>query len=236
MRWTHARARPTISGMKLYFSPLACSLACRITVYETGARCALVEVDPTTKRAEDGADFARINPLGLVPALETDDGAILTENAAVLQYLADRAPDAGLAPTDPAGRARLHQWLSFVGTELHKALYYPLLDKSATPGAREYALSRAGSRLDHVARALEGRTTLLDRFSIADAYLFAVLNWSVVTPIDLGRWPALAAFVKACLARPAVARAFDEEKALWIAEQSRTPDARFRDVISAGRS
>jgi len=222
--------------MKLYFSPLACSLSCRIAIYESDARCALVAVDPSTKRAADGRDFAAVNPLGLVPALETDDGFVLTENAAVLQHLADRAPDAGLAPRDAAGRSRLHQWLSFVGTELHKAVFYPLLDKKSPPGAREYALSLAAPRLDHVARALEGRATLLDRFGVADAYLFAVLNWTVVTPLDLRTtWPSLAAFMKATLARPAVTRAFDEEKALWLAEQGGALPERVRAAATGSR-
>ncbi len=137
--------------MKIYFSPLACSLASRIAVYEAGANATFVEVDPKTKRTPDGVDFRTINPLALVPTLLTDDGHYLTENAAILQYIAEQSPGASLAPTDVLGRARVRQWLSFVGTELHKALYVPLLDKNAPEGAKTFALSKAHSRLAWVA-------------------------------------------------------------------------------------
>ncbi len=222
MRWTHAAPTPTLRGMKLYFSPLACSLASRITALEADLDLTFVEVDPKTKHTEDGADFHTVHPLGLVPALALDDGRVLTENAAVLQLLADTKPDAGLAP--PAGtfeRARLHEWLSFVGTELHKALYFPLLDKTTPAAAREYALAKRDSRLAHVASALDGRDYLLGRFSVADAYLFTVLHWSVVTPIDLSAWPTLTAFMARMHARPNVARAVALEKDLYVRELAR---------------
>ncbi|WP_437995516.1 glutathione binding-like protein [Sorangium sp. So ce185] len=207
--------------MKLYFSPLACSLATRIALYEAGAEASFVEVDPKTKRTEDGADFRAVHPLGLVPALEIEGGEILTENAAILQLVADRSPEAGLAPRDPLGRARLQQWLCFIGTELHKAVYVPLLDKAAPAEVKGYALAKADARLGWVAGRLEGREFLLDRFSVADAYLFAVLNWSSVTPVDLNAWPALRAYQARLRARPSVARAFDEEWARFVRETQR---------------
>ncbi len=207
--------------MKLYFSPLACSLAARITLYEAGAEAEYIEVDPVTKTTADGADFRAVHALGLVPALRLDDGDLLTENAAILQYLAERFPEARLAPDDALGRSRLRQWLSFIGTELHKAAYVPLLDKNAPTGAREYALAKADSRLAWLASHLEGRDALLDRFSVADAYLITVLNWSVVTPIQLQKWPSLAAYVKRGHARPHVARALAEEKDLYVKELAR---------------
>ncbi|XXX72550.1 glutathione binding-like protein [Sorangium sp. So ce134] len=207
--------------MKLYFSPLACSLATRIALYEAGAEATYVEVDPKTKRTDDGADFRAVHPLGLVPALEIEGGELLTENAAVLQLVADRFPGAELAPRDPLGRARLQQWLCFIGTELHKAVYVPLLDKAAPAEVKQYALSKADARLGWVARRLEGREFLLDRFSVADAYLFVVLNWSVVTPIDLKAWPALVAYQARLQARPSVARAFAEERARYLRELER---------------
>ena len=209
--------------MKLYFSPLACSLATRIALYEAGAHAEYVEVDLKTKTTPDAADFLKINPLGLVPALRMDDGAggLLTENGAILQHVADRFPEAQLAPTDPLGRSRLHQWLSFIGTELHKALYVPLLDKRAPEAVKAYALEKAESRLGWVAAHLEGREYLLDRFSVADAYLVTVLNWSIVTPIQLQSWPALVAYVKRVQARPQVARALAEEKGLYARELAR---------------
>jgi glutathione S-transferase len=207
--------------MKLYFSPLACSLATRITLYEAGMEAELVEVDPKTKRTRDGTDFRTLHPLGLVPALELDSGERLTENPAILQYVADSAPQAELAPRDPVGRARLHQWLGFIGSELHKGLYNPLLDKTAPEGAKAFALQKAEPRLSLLAKHLEGRDVLLERFSVADAYLVTVLNWSLVTPVKLSTWPAIGAYVKRVHARPAVARAFSEEKRLYVRELAR---------------
>ena len=117
--------------MDLYFSPLACSMATRIAFYEAGGTANYLEVDPRTKVVQtDGSDFRRINSLGLVPTLRTDDGAVLTENAAILQYVADRFPDAGIGAAPGMERSRLHQWLCFIGTELHKGLFVPLLDRS----------------------------------------------------------------------------------------------------------
>lgn len=207
--------------MKLYFSPLACSLASRIALYEAGADVTFVEVDPKRKTTSEGADFLAVNPLGLVPTLALDDGEALTENAAILQYLADRFPDASLAPRDALGRARLQQWLSFIGTELHKALYVPLLSPTAPEGAKEFAMSKASSRLAWVAAKLEGREYALGTFSIADAYLFAVLNWSSVTPVDLTAWPTIRSYHTRLRERPSVARAFAEERALYLRESER---------------
>jgi len=209
--------------MKLYFSPLACSLAARITLYEVGAsEVSLVEVDPKTKRTRpDGVDFTTIHPLALVPALELDDGGLLTENAAILQYLAERFGEGRLAPEDALGRARLQQWLGFIGTELHKALFVPLLDKQASKEARAYALAKEESRLGYVDRALAGREHLLDRFSVADAYLFAILNWTAVTPVSLRRYRALADYHARLRDRPSVARAFGEERTLYAKELAR---------------
>lgn len=159
-----------------------------------------------------------MHPLGLVPALELDDGQVLGENAAVLQQLARSFPEAGLTPAQPWQLAKLQQYLCFIGTELHKALYIPLLDKKAPEGAKLYALEKAGSRLTWLNDALNGRAYLLDQFSIADAYLFAVLNWSMVAPVDLAPYPAITRFMARMRERPAVARAFAEEMALYERE------------------
>jgi glutathione S-transferase len=207
--------------MKLYFSPLACSLATRICLYEAAANVDICEVDAKTKKTAAGDDYLAVYPLGLVPALRLDDGSLLTENAAILMYVATRFPAARLAPTDDLGRARLHQWLCFIGTELHKALYVPLLDKKAPEDAKRYALSKADARLAWVAKALEGHDYLLGEFSAADAYLFTILNWSQVIPVDLAKHPPLTAFMDRMHARPQVARAFDEEKTLYLAELAR---------------
>jgi glutathione S-transferase len=201
--------------MKLYFSPLACSMATRIALYEAGADAAFVRVDLATKRADDGADFGAVTPLGLVPALRTDDGELLTENAAILQYVADRSPQARMAPDDAAGRARLQQWLSFIGTELHKTVFSPLLDASAPDAARDYALKKSGPRLDVLERHIERHEHLVDEFGVADAYLVTVLNWTAVTPIDLTKWSATHAYAARVRTRPSVARAFAEESALY---------------------
>lgn len=205
--------------MKLYFSPLACSLASRITLYEAGAVAEFVEVDGKSKTTADGTDFRGVHALGLVPVLLTDDGELLSENAAILQYIADRFPQAELAPASGLSRTRLQQWLSFIGSELHKLVYAPLLDKSAPQAVKDYALSKAGARLDWVAERLKGRDFALERFSVVDAYLFTVLNWSVVTPIQLSQWPVLNAYVARLRERPAIARAFELERQLYLREQ-----------------
>lgn len=207
--------------MKLYFSPLACSLATRIALYDAGADARYVEVDTKTKMTSEGVDFSTVNGLGLVPTLDLGEGVILTENAAILQHVAERFPDAGLAPRDALGRARLQQWLCFIGTELHKALYVPLLDPQAPEGAKAYALSKAESRLSWLAGQLEGRDTLLDRFSVADAYLVTVLNWSLAVPVKLDPWPSITSYVARVRRRPSVARAFEEEIELYKQELAR---------------
>jgi len=211
--------------MKLYFSPLACSLATRIALYEAGADAEYVQVDSKTKQTETGADYRQIHALGLVPALVLEDGQLVAENAAVLQYVAERFKDAHLAPRDVLGRARLQQILCFIGTELHKALYVPLLDPSAPPAVKAYALAKEESRLTWLSAQLSGRQFLLEQFSVADAYLFAVLNWSQVAPVKLAAFAPLLEFMDRMRARPAVARALAEETELYRRELSRTSAA-----------
>jgi len=207
--------------MDLYFSPLSCSMATRIALYEAGADARFVEVDRKTKGTREGSDFLAINPLGLVPAIRTDDGEILTENAAVLQYVAGRFPDAALAPPAGIARARLQQWLCFIGTELHKALFVPLLDRNAPDAAKTYALQKGESRLAYLNDHLAGGEYLLDHFTIADAYLFTVLNWKIATPVDLARWPAVKDYYERLQKRPSIARALAEEHALYADERAR---------------
>lgn len=207
--------------MDLYYSPLACSMASRIALYEANAEVGFIEVDGKSKRTLDGADYYAINPLGQVPALRTYEGEILTENAAVLQYIADRHPEAVLAPERGMPRARLQQWLSFIGTELHKALFLPLLDPRVPAETKTQSSAKGESRLAYLNAHLEGREFLLDRFSVADAYLFTVLNWKIATPVDLGKWPNVEGYYNRLKARPAVAKALAEEFALYAAEQKR---------------
>ena len=228
MRWTQvADGRRVFRMQTLYFAPLACSLATRITLLEAGLEASFVEVNSRTKLTADGADYRAVHPLGMVPALRLDDGAVITENAAILQYVAERSP-VELAPADELGHTRLRQWLSFIGTELHKSVFLPLLGPDVPAGARAYALGKADARLGFVAARLAARDYLLDRFSVADAYLFTVLNWAQVTPIELERWPQLTTFMQRMLARPAVRRAVAEERELYAREvaERRAADAR----------
>lgn len=199
--------------MQLYFAPLACSMATRIALYETGREAQYIERD-RNKRLPDGSDFTAINPLGMVPALRTDAGELITENAAILQYVAERAPQAGLAPASGIARARLHQWLSFIGTELHKAVYLPLLRKEAPAEVKAYAASLADARFAIVEKHLGGREFLLDAFSIADAFLFTVLNWTGATDA----YPAIQAYMARLAKRPSIAKALGEELEMYKAE------------------
>jgi glutathione S-transferase len=209
--------------MELYFSPLACSMATRIALYEAGADATYLEVDPKTKVVlKDGSDFRKVNPLGLVPTLRTDDGVVLTENAAILQYVADRLPKAELGTAPGIDRSRLHQWLCFIGTELHKGLFVPLLDKKAVPDVKSYVLEKNLSRLDYLENYLKGRDYLLDHFSVADAYLVTVINWTMATPpVELAKWPTVNAYYERLRARPSVAKAIAEEFELYKAELAR---------------
>jgi glutathione S-transferase len=209
--------------MDLYFSPLACSMATRIALYEAGADATYLEVDPKTKVVQsDGSDFRKVNPLGLVPTLRTDDGVLLTENAAILQYVADRFPQAGIAAGAGIERSKLHQWLCFIGTELHKGLFVPLLDKKAAPEVKSYVLDKNLSRLDYLEAYLKDRDYLLDHFSVADAYLVTVINWTMATPpVELAKWPTVKAYYDRLRARPSVAKAIAEEFELYKAELAR---------------
>ncbi|WP_374470774.1 glutathione binding-like protein [Phenylobacterium sp.] len=199
--------------MDLYFSPLACSLASRIVVYEGGAEAEFHRVDTKAGLTADGADYRRINPKGLVPALRTDDGEVLTENAAILQYLGDRL---GLNP-EGFERYRLQSWLSFIGAELHKYVFTPLLSPKHDGAAKALAREAAAERFAYLNDQLEGREYLLDRFTVADAYLAAVLNWAQAVKFDLAPWPNVVAYRDRLRARPAVARALGEEFALYQA-------------------
>jgi len=211
--------------MELFFSPLACSMSGRIALAEAGVDVKLTEVDPHTKRMlATGEDYRQINPLGYVPALRLDDGTVLAENAAILQYIADAYPEARLAPpeSDRIARAKLRQWLSFVGTELHKGLMTPLLGRDTPPEVKAWVLSKYLSRLAYLDRRLAGREFLLDRFSVADAYLATVLNWTQATPeIDVAAYPNVKAYLERMRQRPSVTAALGLEVPLFRAEIAR---------------
>ena len=209
--------------MDLYFSPLACSMATRIALYEAGSQANFIEVDPKTKRVlKDDSDFYAVNPLGLVPVVRTDDGVTLTENAAILQHVAERLSDSTIGARPGIERSKLQQWLCFIGTELHKGLFVPLLSKTAPAEAKAWTLEKGLSRLDYLDSTLNGREFLLDHFSVADAYLVTVINWTMATPpIDLAKWPSIKAYYERTRARPSIAKALAEEFSLYKAELAR---------------
>jgi len=197
--------------MKLYLVPGACSLASDIALREAGISFDSARVDIRTKKV-DGADFTQINPKGYVPALQLDDGQVLTENVAVLQYIADRNPSAKLAPA--AGtleRYRLQEWLSFINSEVHKS-FSPLFSPEATEPTKEYARHYLTRRLNYLQGALGDRKYLMgDQFTIADAYLFTVLGWGHHVGVDLTKWPGLKAYHERVGARPKVVEALTAE-------------------------
>ena len=205
--------------MELYFAPLACSMASRIALYEGELPARFIQVSTRTKRLADGSDFLPINPLGQVPVLRTDGGNLLRENAVILAHIAGQS--AALRPGDEAQRLEVAQWLSFIATELHKLVFAPLLDPTSNDGAREFARAKAESRFDFLQARLAAGEFLAGRFSVADAYLAVVLNWTRFVGIDLARWPAVQAYFERISARPAVARAMAEEFSLFRDEQAR---------------
>jgi glutathione S-transferase len=198
--------------MKLYFSPGACSLAAHITCCEADHRVDLEKVSLADKKTASGNDYRAINPKGYVPALQLDSGEVLTEVAAVLQYLADKAPAKQLAPA--AGsmeRYRLMEWLNFTGTELHKN-FGPLFKQTASDDMKQAARDTLALRLEVVAKHMADKAYLVgNQFTVADAYLFTVLNWGRIVKFDLGRWPALQSYLERIGARPAVQQAMVEE-------------------------
>lgn len=198
--------------MKLYFSPGACSLGPHISLREAGLSFDLVRVDLASHKTEGGDDFYAINPKGYVPALQLDDGSLLTENAAIAQYVADRVPEKKLAP--PAGtmeRYRLQEWIHFIATEIHKA-FSPLFNPATTDETRKAQLERIANRLGLVEKSLGDRQYLMgDQFTVADAYFFAVLNWCGMMGPDLSKWPTVKAYYERMLARPAVREAMEAE-------------------------
>jgi glutathione S-transferase len=196
-------------------------MSSRIAFYEAGAAARFVQVDTRAHRVADGADFFGVTLQGQVPVLRTDAGEQLTENPAVLQYIADQHPASGLAPAGGIERYRLQQWLNFVTSELHKVVFIPLLDPKAPEGAKAYAREKTARRFDTLNQHLEGHEFLLDRFTVADAYLVTVLNWAPYAGIDLAQWPAVHAYNERLRHRPSVARALAEEFALYKEELAR---------------
>jgi glutathione S-transferase len=197
--------------MKLYFVPGACPLASHIALIEAGLDYTLEGVDLGSKRTAGGADFLAINPKGYVPALELKDGTVLTEGPAILQFVADLAPERQLAPAfGTIERYRLIEWLNFVSAELHKN-FSPLFGQAADD-VKEAARAKLRQRLEWIDGQLDGKDYLLGtQFSVADAYLFTVLNWAGRVRFDLAPYGRLPAYQQRVAGRPAVQRALREE-------------------------
>jgi glutathione S-transferase len=199
--------------MKLYISPGACSLNPHIMLREAGLKFDLEKVNLGTHKTEKGADFYGINPKGYVPALELDGGQLLTENPAIVQYIADQKPELKLAP--PNGtleRYRLQEWLAFISTEIHKA-FSPLFNPNIPEADKKAVHDRLGKRFEFVAKNLEGKPFLMgDHFTAPDSYMFVMLQWAGNMKVDLSRWPSLKAYHERLAARPAIKAALDAEK------------------------
>ncbi|MEX2150425.1 MAG: glutathione transferase GstA [Steroidobacteraceae bacterium] len=198
--------------MKLYYAPGACSLSPHIVAHEAGIGLELVRVDTRTKTVEKEGDFWTINPKGYVPALELDNGEILTEGPAIVQYLADQQPDAGLAPANGTlERYRLQEMLSYITSEIHKT-YSPLFNPKVSAEARAERTEYLKRRYALLDRHLGEHDYLVgDRFTAADAYLFVVTKWARATKVDLSEFANLLAFQKRIAARPAVQKAMRAE-------------------------
>jgi glutathione S-transferase len=198
--------------MKLYFAPNACSLAPHIVLRELGLPFSLVRVNNQTKRTADGGDFYRINPKGYVAALELEDGTVLTEGAAILQYLADLQPEAGLAPANGSvARTQLQAQLNFIGSELHTGMS-PLFSSEIPEEVKAVLRAKLAKRLGYMERVLgETGHAFGDGFTVADAYLFTVLGWSAHLKVDLSPFPATRRFLEVTGARKTVIEALRVE-------------------------
>jgi glutathione S-transferase len=198
--------------MKLYYSPGACSMVPHIVLREAGYVFNLEKVDIPNKKTEKGDDFWKINPKGYVPALVLDTGEVLTEVGVIIQYLADQKPESGLAPRPGTmERYRLMEAVNFAGSEIHKQIG-ALFNPKMTPEMKEVQLGVIERRFGALEKALEGRPYVTgDKYSVADAYLFGVLNWTGFHKIDLAKWPNIRAFMARVGARPAVQEAMKAE-------------------------
>lgn len=196
--------------MKYYFATGSCSLAPRIALSEAGYTVDSELVDLRAKKTASGADFLAVNPKGYVPALVLDDGQLLTENSIMLQYIADHKPEKKLAPADGGmERYRFEEWLNFIATELHKGTS-PLFNPKISDEMKASVVDRLKSRYAYLAQHMEGKQYLMgDQFTVADGYLFAMLNWARNKSIEVG--PVLSAYFDRVKARPGVQAALKAE-------------------------
>ena len=199
--------------MKLYYTPGTSSLFPHIILREAGIEFELIRVDEHTKLTEDGTDYRAINPPGFVPALELADGTTLTEGVAIAQYIADQVPAKALAPPNGTlARAKLQSWLNFIATEVQMGCFCQLFHPNVAELQKVMHRERLGTRLAHIERRLTSREYILgEHFSLADAYIYVVLNWSRAASVDLSPFPLLLALRKRVVARPAVQLALKEE-------------------------
>jgi glutathione S-transferase len=199
--------------MDLYFIPMACSLSCRMAIYEAGADAAVTlhAVDLTSKKTADGQDFLLLNTLGKVPLLRLADGSQLTENTAILLYLADTLAPGQLAPSNGLDRYRVVSWLSYTASEMHMRAFGPLVSTTYPAESKIKALEDTRPRLSYLNQHLAHTEYLVGDFSVADAALASILNWSDFINIDLKAYPAVADYKARVFARPHVARAWQDE-------------------------
>jgi glutathione S-transferase len=198
--------------MKLYYAPGACSLSPHIVSREAGIDLQFERTDIAQKKTETGTDFWGVNPKGQVPVLETDDGQKLTEGGVIVQYLADQKPGSGLVPAPGTiDRYRVQEWLSFVGSEMHK-VYGPLFRPTTPEEFKTLSREAIGKRLAWLDQQLAGKQYLMgDKFTVADAYMFTVLRWSPRVGVDLSKSPNVVAYVDRVAARPKVQEALKAE-------------------------
>jgi len=197
--------------MKLYYATGTCSLSPHIVLLEAGLPYTLERIDFATKKTPEGIDYFTINSKGTVPALQLDDGRLLTEGPAIVQYLADQKPDSALAPR--AGtfeRYQLMEILNYITSEVHKG-FSPLFNPKISADWRASAQANLEKKFDWLSGFLKDKTFLTGNvFTVADAYLFTVLSWTRPLKIDLGRWPVLNAYQQRIAPRPTVQRALKE--------------------------
>jgi glutathione S-transferase len=198
--------------MKLYFTPGACSLSPHIALREAGYKFDAEQVDLGTKKTKDGTDYLKINPKGYVPALQLDNGELLTEGVAIVNYLADQKPDSKLLPKNgDMERYRAQEWLTFISSEIHKT-FSPLFNPKTPDGFKTIAIEKLGQRFDFLNKHLEGKQYLMgSQFNAADGYLFTILGWAPHVKIDLSKWPNVRAYVDRVAGRPAVQAALKAE-------------------------
>jgi glutathione S-transferase len=197
--------------MKLYYSPGACSLSVHTVLREGKFKFEIDKVDLAAKKTAGGEDYLAINPKGYVPALALDDGTVLTEANVILQYLADQKPRRGLAPKPRTPeRYKLMEWLTFISSELHKALG-DFFNPRMTPEWREAKVERLGKRFDYLEKTLGANQYLMGEFTIADAYLFNILNWTNIHKIEMTNWPNIQSYMRRVAERPTVKKAMKAE-------------------------